>query len=378
MAASETVLFAGLAIGVALGALSRWSLFCTFGAVADVFVIGDHQRLRGWALAIACALVGTQAMHLGGWIDLGESFYLSERFGWAGAVIGGFCFGIGMALVGTCSYGSLIRLGGGDLKSLVVMLVIAITAYMTLHGPLAFVRVQVIGAADLDLWSIGSQGLPEVLSAILPLGAETVRILLVAILGFGLLVYCFADRRILHQPAAIVGGGGIGLLVVAGWFATGVLGHDEFDPERLRSLSFVRPVGDSLMYAMTSTGSRLDFGIVTVIGVIAGAAGVSLAKSEFTLEGFDSDRQMLRHIAGGALMGFGGVTALGCTIGQGISAISALALSAPLALAFIFLGAYVGLEVLLNGPGWLLGAVSRSQRSEPPARARERETSSGR
>ena len=343
------VLISGLFIGLCLGALSRWSFFCTFGAIADLFVIGDHRRMRGWALAIAMAIAGTQALHLLGWIDLSESFYLSPRFGWAGAIIGGLFFGLGMALVGTCSYGSLIRLGSGDMKSLIVMLVIGITAYMTLHGPLAVLRVEIIGSLDVTFGAVGSQGLPELIGAGLSLDVENLRAILMILIPVALLFYCFLNKTFRRQPATIIGGAGIGVMVVAAWFTTGVIGYDEFDPQRLQALSFVRPVGDGLMYLMTSTGSHLNFGIMTVTGVVAGAFVVSLLRGEFVLESFDSEKQMLRHIAGAACMGFGGVTALGCTIGQGISAVSALALSAPLALASIFLGAYIGLQVLLNG-----------------------------
>lgn len=361
MATSE-LLLAGLLIGLVLGAVSRWSLFCTFGAIADVFVVGEQTRLRGWALTIAVALLGTQALHLSGLIDLGESFYLAPSFGWLGAIIGGFLFGLGMALVGTCSFGSLVRLGGGDLKSLVVMLVIGVSAYMTLHGPLAGLRVSVIGATDIDLSGVGGQGLVEILAALLPMGETAIRSLLAILLPAALLLYCLADRRFLRQRVTALSGLAIGLLIVAAWFATGVIGFDEFEPTRLVSLSFVRPVGDSLMYVMTSTGSRVDFGIMTVLGVILGAGAVSVAKGDFRLDSFDSDRQMLRHIVGAVLMGFGGVTALGCTIGQGMSAISALSLSAPLALGAIFLGAFVGLEFLLEGRGWPAGAFARAGR----------------
>ena len=164
-----------------------------------------------------------------------------------------------------------------------------------------------------------------------------------------LLAFAFGDRAFRRAGRAILGGFLIGLLVTAGWFATGVLGADPFEPARLESLTFVSPIGDSLVYAMTSTGSHLDFGIGSVLGAIVGAWAVSLLKREFRVESFDSSRQMLRQLGGAALMGFGGVTALGCTVGQGISGLSTLALSAPLALAAIFVGAYAGLSYMLSG-----------------------------
>lgn len=360
LAVAELMALAGFVIGAGLGATARWAEFCTLGAVADLFLAGDGTRLRSWALAIAVALAGTQALDGLGLIDLSGSIYLSASFGWLGAILGGLCFGLGMALVGTCGYGSLVRLGGGDLRSLVVVLVLGIFAYMTLSGLLGVLRVTVIEPTNIDLSAAGSQALPDLLALVGGPPAAALRWLLAGLAVAALLLFAFRDPAFREAPRAILGGLLIGLLVTAGWLATGLLGADPFEPARLESLTFVSPIGDSLVYAMTSTGSRLDFGIGTVLGAICGAWAVSRAKGEFRFESFDSARQMLRQLGGAALMGFGGVTALGCTVGQGITGLSTLALSAPLALASIFLGAYAGLSYLISGELFGLGRRSRA------------------
>ena len=342
---------AGFAIGGAFGATARLAEFCTLGAIADAFLGADRRRLRSWFLAIAVALLLSQAMDAAGWIDLRQSIYLTADLPWLGAILGGLCFGFGMALVGTCGYGALVRLGGGDLRYLVVAIVLGVAAHMTLGGLFGALRVSAIEATNLTLAS-DSQGLPDLLAQGLGLSAADLRWPVSAAVIAGLLLYCFADRGFRASPAALGGGVVMGLLVAAAWYATGVLGADDFDPAPLRALSFVTPVGDTLLYLMTFTGSTLDFGIGSVAGVVAGAFLANLAKGTVRLEGFDGRRELTRHLSGAVLMGFGGVTALGCTVGQGISAVSALALSGPLALAAIFLGAYLGLRFLEKGRLW--------------------------
>ena len=341
----------GFAIGAAFGATARLAEFCTLGAIADAFLAADRRRLRSWLLAIAVAALVSQAMDAAGWIDLRKSIYLTADLPWLGAALGGLCFGFGMALVGTCGYGALIRLGGGDLRYLVVAVVLAVAAYMTLGGLFGVFRVGVIEATNLELGA-ESQGLVDLLAGATGLSAADLRWPVVGLVVAGLLLYCFADPGFRRSRPAVLGGAVMGLLVAAGWFATGVLGADDFDPAPLRSLTFAPPVGDALLYLMTFTGATIDFGIGSVAGVIFGAFLANRAKGTLRLEGFDGKREMLRHLGGATLMGFGGVTALGCTVGQGITAISTLALSGPLALGAIFLGAFMGLRFLETGRLW--------------------------
>jgi uncharacterized membrane protein YedE/YeeE len=345
----------GFVGGTVMGVTARSMHFCTLGAIADAFVGHKHKGLRTWALAIATATLASQAMHMAGLIDLQDSIYLTPDFGWLGAILGGLCFGFGMALVGTCGYGTLVRLGGGDLRSLFDLFVLAFFAYMTLRGLSGVGRVLFIEPTNADLSALGGQGLVEAAAWLLDADGEAVRGAFVALVVIALLAYSFKDRAFRHSRQDVAGGIIIGLVVASGWLVTGVVGADDFDPVRLGSYSFVTPVGESLVYLMTFSGATINFGIGAVGGVIFGAFLASRAKAEFRLEAFDDPKEMLRHVFGAALMGFGGVTALGCTVGQGITAMSTLSMSAPLALASIFLGAYLGLRYLIEGS--LLGAL---------------------
>lgn len=342
----------GLLIGAAFGANARHAEFCTLGAIADVCLAADRRRMRSWLFAIAVAILATQAMDAGGLIDLDRSIYLTPAFSWLGAIVGGLCFGFGMALVGTCGYGSLVRLGGGDLRYLIDCLVLAVVAYMTLRGLFGLARVSLIEPTDIDLGTVGSQSLVDLLAFVFDLSGAALRWPVVCIAVAGLLAYCLVDPSFRRSRAALFGGAAMGLLVTAGWFATGVLGADDFEAAPLRSLTFVTPVGEALVYLMTFTGASANFGIGSVFGVVVGAFLVTLTKGELRLEGFDGRRELLRHLCGASLMGFGGVTALGCTIGQGLTGLSTLSLSAPLAFAAIFVGAWIGLRYLATGRVW--------------------------
>jgi uncharacterized membrane protein YedE/YeeE len=346
-----STLVAGLAFlgGTALGMTARSIQFCTLGAIADAFMTANHTRLRGWALAVATAILLTQGLHMNGLIDIYDSIYLVPDFGWLGAILGGLCFGFGMALVGTCGLGTLVRLGGGDLRSLVDFLVLGIVAYMTLRGLTGLGRVAFIEPTNADLSGLGSQGLVDAIAWLLGTAPEAIRATVVGLAVIALLAYCFTDRRFRHSRPELLGGAIIGLLVASGWAITGLFGADDFDPAPLESFTFVAPLGESLVYLMTFSGSVVNFGIGAVGGVIFGAFLAGWAKGELRLEAFDDKREMIRHFAGAALMGFGGVAAMGCTIGQGITGMSTLSLSAPLALGSIFAGAYLGLKYLVEG-----------------------------
>ncbi len=235
-------------------------------------------------------------------------------------------------------------------------LVLGIVAYMTLRGLTGLGRVALIEPTNADLSGLGSQGLVDAIAWLLGTAPETLRPAVVGLAVIALLTYCLADRGFRHSRRELLGGALIGLLIASGWVTTGVFGADDFDPTPLASFTFVAPLGESLVYLMTFSGSVVNFGIGAVGGVIFGAFLASWGKGELRLEAFDDRREMIRHFAGAALMGFGGVAAMGCTIGQGITGMSTLSLSAPLALASIFVGAYLGLKYLVEGS--FLGALT--------------------
>lgn len=347
----------GFAIGLVFGAVAQRTNFCTMGAVSDLVLMGDGRRMRAWLLAITVAILGSAALHLAGAVDLGKSIYLTPNFGWLGAVVGGLMFGFGMVLAGGCGSRSLVRLGAGNLKSVVVILVLGIAAYMTLRGLAAALRVGVIEPTNIDLraWGLASQGLPEILASLSGIQPTIVRGGVALLIVGGLLAYTLADAKFRAGRAQALGAAVIGATIPAGWFATGVLGADDFEPAPLASLTFVAPVGESLVYLMTFSGASITFGIGAVGGVIAGAAIAAVASGTYRLESFTDARDMLRHLGGGALMGVGGVLALGCTIGQGITGLSTLAFGSLIAFLAILGGAVYALKYLEEGS--LVGAL---------------------
>lgn len=339
----------GLVAGLVVGAVARGARFCTFGAIEDWILADDTKRLRSWGLAIAVATLIVQMLDATGIARIGESFYLAAGFGWVGAIVGGLLFGFGMAMVGTCGYGTLVRLGGGDLRAFVVFLVLGLTAYMTARGLTGVLRESLIEPLTWDLASIGGQGLSHLLSGALGIERSAASLVLGVLVPGAIVWWCLRNPDFRRARRDIAAGILIGVTVSAGFAATGIIGADPFDPQRVESLSFVLPPGETIVYLLTFSGATIDFGVGLVLGTIVGAMLTGAAKGELRLEAFDDAREMRRHLLGAFLMGFGGVTALGCTVGQGISGMATLSMSAPLALGSIVLGAAFGLHYLVSG-----------------------------
>ena len=337
----------GFLVGIIFGATAQKTDFCTMGGISDTIFMGDTRRLRAWFLAIAIAMIATQSLHTAGLIDIYKSIYLTPNFGWAGAIIGGLMFGYGMTFAGGCANKNLVRIGGGNLKSIVVVIIMGIFAYMTLRGLVGLARVELETLTNVDLQDavgVSSQGMADLLGAALGMDTKTVRWAVVAAFAGGLLLWCFKSKDFCASPHHIASGIIIGLLVPVGWAITGILGADEFDPTPLFSFTFVSPAGESVQYLMTFTGATINFGIATVGGVIFGSFLMAKATKSFHIEAFSGADDMKRQLFGSVLMGIGGVMALGCTVGQGITGMSTLALGSLVALLSILLGAAIGLK----------------------------------
>jgi uncharacterized protein len=338
----------GFLVAMAFGAVARHARFCTMGGISDWVNIGDTSRLRAWFLAIGVAILGSQLLSLYTPVDLHKSIYLTTNFGWLGHVLGGLLFGIGMTLASGCGQRALVLVGGGNLKSLVVLLVLAVTAYMTLRGLLAPVRINLVEAWNVDLAArgMGDQSLPSLVAGLagvdVTLGRHLAAVFLV---GLAIIGWAFSSAEFRRRLDQIFAGVSVGLCIVAGWYITGVIGFDEFEPVRLESYTFVGPVAEHLQYLMTFTGATIGFGVAAVFGVIAGSFLYAIATGNFRLEGFASVSDLRAHLVGGALMGFGGACALGCTIGQGVTGMSTLALGSLLTLGAIIFGSALTMKV---------------------------------
>ena len=354
-ALNQQVLWAAFLLAVGFGALARHSHFCTMGAVADVVLLGDWRRARMWALAAAVAAIGFGLMAGLGWIDPSRSLYTAPRWLWLSNLVGGGLFGVGMVLASGCGNKTLVRIGGGNLKSLIVFLVMAVAALATLRGISAVLRVATVDAVALQL-PVG-QDLPALISG----GAGPARRAWALWLGPGLgaaLAAWVLARREGRQAEVWVGGAGIGLLVVGLWWVSGHLGFVAEHPETLEavylgsaskgmeSFSFVAPMGATLDWLMmySDASKVLTLGVVTPIGVVLGSALVAVLGGQFRWEGFASAEDTGRHLIGALLMGIGGITALGCTIGQGLSGVSTLAVGSFLATAAMVAGAVLALR----------------------------------
>ena len=338
----------GFALAAVFGFVAAKTNFCTMGAVSDMLHMGSLGRLGAWFFATGLAILGTQALHAAGLVDLAGAIYLTPNFGWLGYVVGGLAFGVGMTLAAGCGQRNLVRFGGGSLKALVVLLVLGITAYTTLRGLLGLLRIAVFEAPNvaLDDHGLDGQGLATMIAAVL--GADdagAVRIVPAVLLGGGLIAFALAQPAFRRSFDNLLAGVVIGAVVTGGWFVTGYLGNDDFEPVPLESLTFIAPVGNAINYSMTFTGSTINFGIAAVLGMIAGSFVYAVASGSFRIETFSTRSEMVSHLAGGLLMGFGGVLALGCTIGQGVTGMSTLAAGSLIAVACIVFGSALTMKV---------------------------------
>ncbi|NOX68863.1 MAG: YeeE/YedE family protein [Gammaproteobacteria bacterium] len=338
----------GLLVGILFGAVTNKTNFCTMGAISDWVNTGSKDRLRAWLLAIGIAIVVTQTMDARGVIDIREAAQLTANFGWLGHILGGILFGIGMTLSSGCGQRILVRVGGGNLKSLVVLMFVGLTAYMTMRGILSLVRVNAIEVTNINLAESGlsNQGMGTLLGA--AFGVENLALLnrmIAAVLGGGLIVYAFAAKTFRGSFNNILAGIITGLIIPAGWYITGVVGFDDFDPVRLQSYTIIAPTAESFMYLMTYTGSTISFGVAAIFGIIGGSFLYVILTGRFRLETFTDRSDMIRHMQGGILMGFGGVVALGCTVGQGLTGMSTLALGSLLTLISIVFGCALAMKI---------------------------------
>ncbi|KYK48360.1 hypothetical protein A1D31_01195 [Bradyrhizobium liaoningense] len=344
MEVSQIVILAGLVIGLVYGAVGLLSGFCLMSSMRGFLAKGDGRLVRSYALAIAVAIAASQLLAGNGMVDLGKSIYLQQSFSVPVLFLGGLLFGYGMVLSNGCGSRALVLLGRGNLRSFVVVIVLAIAAQMTLKGLIAPARIALVQASQT---TVGANSLPSVLM-MLGLTESLSRALAAAATVVALMLFAFAHPAFRRSPGQIAAGVVVGLLVAGGWYVTGCLGADDFNPVPVTSLTFIAPIADALQYAMLSTGLTLNFGIATVAGVFAGSLVTALATGRFKLEGYSSPRHMLRSGSGAALMGIGGVMAFGCSIGQGLTGISTLALGSFVALAGILLGTTAGLRGALR------------------------------
>ena len=332
----------GFAGGIVLGLAARIGRFCTLGAIEDALYGQSNNRLRMWGTAIGMAVLLVHLALAQGLISTTNSYPLTVPFTPLLTIFGGLLFGLGMAFSGNCGFGALARLGGGDLRSFVIVLVMGVSAYVTLGGPLSPLRIWLVQLLSLQP---NTASFSALLSASTGVPASYIGLLM----GAGVFGFSVWNKAFWEEKSNVIWGSLVGLAVASGWICTHLIAQVGFSGLRPVSHGFTAPVGSAILYFMTSSGQTLNFGIGSVCGVWAGAFTGSLMKGHFRLEACEDPRELQRQITGAVMMGIGGVLAIGCSVGQGISAMALLSINAPLALSSIFIGAYFGLNHLISG-----------------------------
>ena len=336
------VAIVGLLGGILLGLAARIGRFCTLGAIEDLYYGENPLRLRMWGIAIGVSVIGTFGLSGLDLLDLQQTLYLSRSWNPLANIFGGLVFGYGMALAGNCGYGALARVGGGDLRSLLIVMIMGISAYVTLGGPLSGLRIWVFGGSDQAV------NLPSFAPLIAKLSGVSLETAGLAT-GCIILALTLTSRSLRASFSHIFWGAIAGIAIVTGWAGTQWVASHGFDATSVVSHTFSAPIGETVLYAMTSSGNSISFGTGSVLGVLIGAAIGSLIKGHFRWEACDDPRELRRQMLGAVLMGIGAVVAVGCSVGQGLSAFSVLAYSAPLTMTCILIGAALGLRQLILG-----------------------------
>lgn len=359
------VLGAVFCIALVMGAVASKTNFCTMGGVSDWVNMGDTGRIRAWMFAIAVAITGLSLLQAVAQISLPPDTlppYRTAEFAWLRYIVGGILFGIGMTLASGCGSRTLVRIGGGNLKSLVVFGALGAVVYLMLATPIfdiAFMSWIRPTSLDLARLGIAGQDAGAIISGIVGVELAASRLIAGAVIALGMFWLVFNSKDFRGSVDHLLGGGVLGLAVVAGWYLTaGPLGAEwrEFAamalpadrPSRVgvQSFTFVSPIGDTLRYlAEPARLTQISFGVMAVAGMISGALLHALFSRRFRIEWFVSLQDFVNHVAGGVLMGFGGFLAMGCTIGQGVTGASTLALGSFIALGSMILGSAVTLKV---------------------------------
>ena len=352
---NQQVLLASFVLSFIFGAIAQRTHFCTMGAVSDIVNMGDWQRMRQWACAAGVAMLGFGLLVYLGKIDPTKTLYAGARIAWASAIVGGLMFGFGMVLASGCGSKTLVRIGGGSLKSIVVFVVMGIAAFATLKGIAAVVRVATVDMLTINSIAFNALSMPA--SSLFGLKIGAAQMLCAALVGGGLVIWALISKEF-RSLENLLAGMGIGLVITLMWWASGSLGFIAEHPETLQeafiatnsgraeALSFVAPVAYTVDWLMffSDKSKVLTLGIASVFGVIAGSAVMALLTKSFRWEGFGGTEDVGNHLVGATLMGVGGVTAMGCTVGQGLSGISTLSTMSFIAVAAIIGGAVLAIK----------------------------------
>jgi uncharacterized membrane protein YedE/YeeE len=348
---AQLVAWLGFLLAFIFGYVANKTSFCTMGAVSDVVNMGDWGRMRAWLFAIAVAVLGTSLLVYLGYLDISKTYYTRSAIPWLALLVGGLTFGVGMTLAGGCGQRTLVRLGGGNLKSMVVFMFLGYSALVTMNG---IFRVFVDDVLRAPMFIVHASGL-QTLPALFGLGGQEGQLIFGGGLAALLIIFAFLSKDFRANLDNIVAGIVVGLVVVGGWYVTGKIGlaENEFmeityvgtDSKLAESMTFVGPLAYTMDLWAYWRDKHVTFGVACVFGVVVGSFVYSMFNHSFRWEYFNSPQDLFRHILGAILMGFGGVTAIGCTIGQGVTGISTLAVGSFIVFFGIIAGAAATMKV---------------------------------
>jgi hypothetical protein len=336
------VLLIGAAGGLCLGLAARLGKLCTLGMIEDVHFGQDFGRMWMWVTALGTAMLvnfGAEAM---GFIDLSSTLYLGNRYSVLGAIVGGLVFGYGMAQAGNCGFGVLARLGGGDIRALMIAIVMGVTASATIYGVLGGLRPALF---PVEPARDAVPGLAHQVERLTGLSHTAIGLALGALA----LVLSIRFQTRGQRLKRTFWGALAGAAISSGFVGTYWVATNGFEPWPVASHTFTAPIGETIHYAMFSSGLAPKFGMGSVMGVIVGAVIGSVIQGGFRWEACEDPRELRRQIGGAVAMGVGAVLAAGCSVGQGLTALSLLSVTAPIVAASIWIGAWIGLRHLIAG-----------------------------
>lgn len=364
MEPTQKLLLLGLAFSIPAGAIINKSNFCTMGGVSDWINMGQVGRLWAWLFAAGTAILAVAIMQSMGILSLSSTIppYQTASFAWPRYLLGGFLFGIGMTLGGGCMNKTLVNIGGGNLKALTVGFIAAIMAYLmtktdfyavVFHGWISPLTI------DLSKHGINNQSLPTLIGSIVGIEsvAGTFTLATGLIIGGALVLLAIKSENFRTNFDNLLGGLTVGLAVAAGWYITGgpfgreVIDAVEWMDNRpvgvgVQSLTFANPMGEFLSFAMSPSSLLITFGMTCAVGILLGSFLYAVLTRKFRIHWFVSTGDAIQHVIGAVLMGIGGVLAMGCTIGQGVTGISTLAIGSILTFAAILFGSVLTMKIM--------------------------------
>ena len=350
-------------LGFILGFVASKTNFCTMGAVSDWVNIGDLSRFKSWMFAAAIAILGVTVFEFQSYFDLNDSRipYRNSVFSWPRYVLGGLMFGVGMTYASGCGNKVLIRIGGGNLKSIIVLLIAGLMAYIMTRTDfygIIFHSWMNPMSPDLAILGIADQSLPTIISSVIS-AANTVyyKLIVGLLVGLIFMYYIFRSGSFVKNIDNVIGGFIVGSVVVLAWYLTGsTIGQEWIETNNfldnplpgvgVQSFTFINPMGESIIYVSKSADIYyLTFGVTALLSVILGSFIYSMMSRSFRIEWFQSKEDFKRHMVGAVLIGIGGVLSMGCTIGQGVSGVSTLAIGSFITLISIVIGAAIAMKI---------------------------------